>query len=129
MKRQTQPDQYTCLPTSFAMILDVDLEDIFKYLGRKTGPFHIQEMVNYAYFICQVPVIYIEATMELEGVQTVDDRINLRKYLEETNGIICGQFNGRSHAAAWWNNKIFDPMGTVYDLDENIILESYCACM
>lgn len=63
MKLIKQPNRWSCLPTAFAMALDVPLEDIIAYVGHDGGElkwpalpepfcrrcFHIQELVNYCY--------------------------------------------------------------------------------
>jgi hypothetical protein len=62
MRLLTQPNKWTCLPTSVAMLMNVSLDDIFKYLGhdgsdivwphlsdpQNRRAFHIQEMIDFA---------------------------------------------------------------------------------
>lgn len=64
MKLITKPNIWTCLPASLAMLMDVELDDIIRFLGHNGSEriwkhlapprcyraFHIQEMVAYALY-------------------------------------------------------------------------------
>ena len=64
MQLQKQPNKWSCLPTSFAIVLNCPVQEIFDYLGHDGSEiiwpenkdpfnrraFHIQEMIDFAYF-------------------------------------------------------------------------------
>jgi hypothetical protein len=63
MEIQVQPNRWSCLPTAFAMVLDIPVSQIFDYLGhngeaivwpqleepRCRRSFHIQEMIDFCF--------------------------------------------------------------------------------
>lgn len=145
MKQQLQPNHWSCLPTAFASLLDVDVQEIFDFCGHdgseKVFPevynfakslgdivyfdalcrrsFHIQEMVDYCYNK-QVAVIEIQNNL----ISTNGDRDfeiphnpnRMGQYLKNNDGVLVGTINNRCHAVAWYKGQIYDPNGTIYEL-------------
>ena len=132
MLLQKQPSHWSCLPTAVAMLMDVRVEEIFKYLGHdgselwwpKLGEkfgrraFHAQELVNYC-FSKQVAMIHVSAelisTPDGEHIQAVSNP-PFGTYLKYQNGVLCGTTEeGNPHAIAYYGNKKYCPTtGDVY---------------
>lgn len=136
MKLQKQPNRWSCLPTSFAMLLDVDVHEIFNYLGhdgseviwpdhpiqyRHRG-FHIQEMYHFALSKGHTVTPYGPKIgqhppgMEREATFVIKDE-RLIELLHFYNGVLTGRTeNGSHHALAYFGNSYFDPTsGERYD--------------
>jgi hypothetical protein len=137
MKIQIQPNSWSCLPTAFAIILDVDVRSIFDILGHdgskiidSTIPepygrksFHYQEMVDYCllngYSVTEIQKQPIsENKYGLTWPVEVSDERFLY-YIHNYRGVLIGKGkSGQSHAVAWSEHTVFDPNGTVYNFNE-----------
>lgn len=133
MKRQIQPNKWSCLPTAFAMFLDIPVDKFIERVGhdgsaimcplledpeRRMG-FTIQEMIAAALpqrisQLDSVSVIYYA-----DG--TVVHRSNDLSVYLNNKAVIVGQFNGQAHAAAWDGVRVWNPNGTNHNLDNVII--------
>jgi len=123
MKKQVQPPN-GCFPTAFAMILDVDVLDIFEWLGHdgsdvvcgKVRGFHVQELIDYCMDTGSTvtPIEFCPCldlgqedlliVYEKNGL----DRIN--RYLNKYDGVLTGVYSdGRRHAFAWYKGHVYDP--------------------
>lgn len=134
LKLQQQPNKWSCLPTAFAMVLDVPVQEIIDTVGHdgsevpfpnitiepyRFKSFHIQEMIDVC-MLRNIAVIGIEKqpVSELKGgLYTIPvSEKRFEYYLVNYNGVLVGHgFSGQSHAVAWCG-KVYDPNGTVYDL-------------
>lgn len=126
MKGLIQPNGWSCLPTAFAMILQVEVDEIFNYLdhdgseilwpnlgdpwGRRS--FHIQEMINFAlrhgYSVTTItPELGITSQHAEEVKMYTNDMFDhCTKFF---NGVLTGEVkDGLPHAIAWWGNKAYD---------------------
>lgn len=131
MKLLIQPNKWSCLPTSLAMLLDETVDDIIKEIGHDGSEiinnlnephnrkgFHIQELVK----IClnrNIALIHFDTMVCKHNGDyhtSYDDSEYVNELMKDNSGIILGVINNRDHAVAW-NSKegcIYDPNGTIY---------------
>lgn len=131
---QIQPNKWSCLPTAFAMAIDVPvakvIEDICHDGSKIIFPeyddpfcrrsFHIQELTD----ICLkrgfavVPIEnqpISEAKNHQYNVPVHNKR--LEYYLVNYTGVLIGMIQtDRPHAVAWNGHRILDPNGTDYNV-------------
>lgn len=137
MKLQLQPNRWSCLPTSLAILLDIDVARIFDILGHDGGEilwpqfpdphkrrsFHIQEIMIIAYTLG-----YYVMTFESDPEHAPDTEVQphkvkypipLEQFMIGVSGIITGHTkHGTRHAVAWNGFKIYDPCYAIYNLDQ-----------
>ena len=121
---QVQPNRWTCLPVSFAMLIGVPHQKILEKLKYEGGPrdFHIQEIIDLL-FVLGYSTTCIEAfpcfmfDSELWSEEKAEAR--LKEYLDNNCGVIVGVVNGHRHAAAWDGHQVYDPNGTIYGLGDH----------
>jgi hypothetical protein len=134
LKLQPCPNNWSCLPTAFAIALDVNVSIVIGQIGhdgsrilwpRNPEPecrqgFHIQELIDVAWFYHNRAVTPIEALPCLHP--RIEDpvhplRVNLdrfEKYLKGNKGVLIGLHEGeKMHAVAWDGAKVYDPRGFV----------------
>lgn len=146
MKLQLNPNAWSCLPVSFAMVLDVSVEEIIKQIGHdgseKPYPnsewragFHIQECIDVV-FSMGYSVTMIEANpqlipsltwsgtprvVQMPGWKSNEER--LQDYLHYFDGVRCGYLKSTKvgHAVAWesLNKRVYDPRGKIYEKHED----------
>ena len=127
MKLQKQPNRWSCLPTSFAILLNIDVSNIFDFLGHDGSDilwpdlddpycrrsFHLQEMVNYCLSTnhCVTTV-----TPKLGLVPSGSDDVHVYEnilfphYLHYYNGVMSGVTElDKPHAVVRYSREIFDP--------------------
>lgn len=145
MKLIKQPNRWSCLPTSFAMALDVSLKEIIDYLGHdgseKIFPdrkephcrraFHSQELIDYAWTSLDVPVVQFDTQAISMNLMCDTYTINYkgeiegwlkRKYRKVLSGI---SKPNRPHAVACdEHGLVYDPNGTKYTLNSNFNIMS-----
>lgn len=144
MKLQKAPINHTCLATSFAMVLDVDAQNLIDTIGtdphevmwpqlEKPGRYrghHIQEMIDYAwdkgFMVVEIQTMPRFGTLGCTGTYRLfDDKkamLRIKRYLELSNGVITSP----THAVAWSSNMIYDPCGTMYPIEEyKDVIQSY----
>ncbi len=129
MKLLQQPNSWSCMPTSLAMFLNEDVENIIKEIGndgseivrnwqsdpRRRKGFHPQQLMK----VC---LKRNKALLQFDTQPMIDDDMfpNDYKYIDElmkdNSGILLGIINGRDHAVAWNHIEtcIYDPNGTIY---------------
>ncbi len=136
VRLQKQPNQASCVPTAFAMALEISVEDIFKELGhngmaiwwpdqecsKRYRGFHIQEMIdvcfNHGWVITPIepqptatPCVTIKPRVyELKKKSLV----RIYEYLDNKRGVLIGD----GHAAAWIDGMVHDPNGTTYGIED-----------
>ena len=136
MNLQRQPTRWSCLPTAFAMVLNLPIEDVILIIGHDGSDilfpnqeepycrrsFHIQELIDvslkHGYSVTEILLnSYLEVMNETVDVQEFGaDRIE--DYLQNYTGVLIGREGTRiPHAVAWDGIDILDPNGTVYHLD------------
>lgn len=132
MKLLLQHNAWSCLPTAFAMALDVLPKEIMECCGhdgseiiwpdlpepRCRRAFSIHEMIDY----CLSQLVYpveIDANPSYgpddEHLLEIENRLD--DYTLVRPGVFVGEINGKRHAVAWdyKTQKIFDPDGCQYE--------------
>ncbi len=136
LKYQRQPNRWSCLPTAFAMCLNMDVEDIINQIGHdgsevimpwkpeplKRRGFHPQELYKICYS-CNMAVIPFEIEPVLFDGETCNaigsDANFINQLLKSNIGVICGVHNITPHAVAWDSKMILDPKNElIYSIDE-----------
>jgi len=150
LKIQTTPNRWSCLPTAFAIALDVRTGKLIKWLGhdgsRVVRPelpepecyigFHIQELIGYAWWLGRAvtpfeanPRSHVGgAAVKIEFAAGNDRR--LLAVLHANSGVLTGQSvaTGSHHAVAWDGSKIYNPTGEIQDLDAFAINTFWLIC-
>jgi len=134
-----QPNRWSCLAASFAMCLDISLEEVFEFLGHdgseilwpelgdpfRRQSFHPQEMFDLCLQHLVIPVtIEYSPTVVVDGtsyctmsVESCQERF--QDFLQNHTGVLGGTGQtGTPHAVAWDKSKCIDPRGDSYPIDE-----------
>jgi hypothetical protein len=138
MRLQRQPNRWSCLPTSFAMVLDVPVEELLRSIGHDgseiafpTEPepacrrgFHIQECIDVALRLgCAVTPIELfprhAPSFSVQPLRVLfgDEQGNLDRFarlIDSGRGIITGPSRVWRHAVAYDHGIVHDPKGFVY---------------
>ena len=135
MKLLKQPNRWSCLPTAFAMLLDITVEEVVVALGHDGSEliypghsepycrrsFHIQEMIDVC-LLRNIGIVQIERAPVSEALGATYNvpvpKARMEFYLSKFPGVLIGvgSISGKPHAVAWNGSKIFDPNGTTYPL-------------
>lgn len=157
MKLYLQDNSWSCLPTSFAMVLSVEPRDIYDLLEHDGSEiiypelrdpyarrgFHIAEMLICCLKLGMCPVA-IDREVELIppidiNNQSLSDALHtprvlsfdahLEHYLSLRPGVLVGWVNDNHHAVAWCHKeqRIFDPTGLKRPLSD-MSIETFWAC-
>lgn len=149
MKPQKQPTQWACLATSFAIVLDVDVQDLFREIGHdgsevmhralpepeRRRAHHVQELID----CCdrrRLAVTHYEAcpvagTEEGEHIYLPWDTGAARERFKVKITGIPGVFTGlnpfgRPHAWAWTGVNAIDPaLGRAVETDQYSVRSFY----
>src|SRR5262245_42212493 len=142
MRHLLQPNRWTCLLTSFAMVLETNIDEIVASVGHDGSEvvwpnlpepecrrsFHIQEMIDFAweqgYAVTQFqaqPVMRPDPNESLVYVQYTNPQARVRRILQDRRAVLTGLAGGRRHAVAWDGKFILDPNGQVYALDRFVL--------
>jgi hypothetical protein len=153
MKLRLPPNNnWSCLPTAFAIVLDIRPEFLIRQLGHdgseivrpeKPDPesrrsFHIQELIDYCYRH-EIAVTPIEANpsshveegkkqfLEFQG----GNQDRMLRYLQNSVGVLTGQSvgSGQFHAVAWngHSSKVYNPNGIIQTLND-FAINTYWLC-
>jgi hypothetical protein len=134
LKHLRQPNGWSCMATSFAMVLDTTVEEIFKYTGHDGSAVAfpslndphcrrghtLYEMVHFALTKGKaiVPFQPTYAHMSLHSGEQQDVLLNpelIDQLYAQSNMVLLGRMpNGSSHAAVWNYGAqiVFDPNGS-----------------
>ena len=155
MRHQRQPNHFSCLPTAFANLLDVPVQEVLDHCGHdgsekvfqpiplnsdgnynpryldttQRRSFHIQEMINFCLYK-NVLVIPVEAhPVSNNGYQDyiLPPTTTLKNLLPRFNGVLIGEINKNRHAVTLWQNMIYDPNGQIYSVGKFAIDIFYLA--
>lgn len=144
MRLIRQPNLWSCLPTSLAMVLSKSVEEIIDNIGHDGSEvcwpelpepkcrrcFNMQEIIDVAilqgYSLTPIdalpsngPALGHERLTYSEEVASL--RIN--SYLKGFGGIITGKLpTNMSHAVAWSKEFVYDPVGTMYKLHGSLFV-------
>jgi hypothetical protein len=132
-------NNWSCLPTAFAIVLGIDVADFIKHIGhdgseiiwptlkdpmRRRG-FHVQECIDAAsrggcavtpfeMFPRHAPAFTVPSYTIVYGGSEEAAMARFRRIVERTRGVITGHTNAAGHAVAYERGTIFDPRGPVY---------------
>jgi hypothetical protein len=145
MNVQVSPNHWSCIPTSFAIILDMPVREVFEKVGHdgsemifegKHEPygrrsFHPQEFIDlclergYVFFPVEaMPLTAGPADLEYFPVPFKEGYgARLARFMSWFPGIVIGEHKGGiPHAMAWDMRQFYDPgSGKVFeDTDFNI---------
>lgn len=138
MKLILQKNRWSCVVTSFAMVLDVpvlSILEIVKHDGSEIywpelpepncrRGFHIQEMIDVCYLLGALvtpfqarPTSISAGANFLRIPQTfVSPEERITRALTK-KGILIGEtLDGQKHAVAWDGERVFDPAGGISDI-------------
>lgn len=141
------PNRWSCLPCSFAYVLDCDLQDIINFVGHdgsdiifpdlseplRRRAFHIQEMLDFCY-----SKSYVVTPIEARPIGGVDDRhkfllradyvSRLQSYMGSSKGVLTGiGKNGTPHAVAskYSTQTIYNPANDDCENIESFGIQTY----
>ena len=133
MKLQKQPNRWSCVPTAFANLLDIDVKYLIDQIGHDGSSiifphlpeplcrrgFHPQEVL----FALLKEDIHFETFESIINCLSIDNKIyhihfitRLTDLLSTQNGVLIGNINDQNHCVTWYENIIHDPNGTIYNL-------------
>lgn len=143
MKPQQQPNEWSCLPTAFAIVLDVPIRELIarighdgteKYFPHLFAPycyrsFHVEDItstlldIDYGLIIISSNPQY-EVLDKTYTITYPGDR--MLSYLENYVGVLCGNYPGRTpHAVAWDGENIHDPTNCETRTIDNFNVETF----
>ncbi len=148
MNLQQQTNQYTCLPTSFAMALDIPIGIILNYFGHDGSElldeyqhrgFHPSEMIYYAYkkgyyvipFETEPELVNENGKVFSINQHFIDYRGEVIRIMDNNIGVLTGRTKlGKLHAVCWHKKIIYDPNFSIYTLKNkdgtyNFIIETF----
>jgi hypothetical protein len=142
MKLIRQPNKWSCLPTAFAMAMEVELDWLIKQIGHdgseilypdlkdpeRRRSFHHQEIIQVALRndFTVTPLIPNYTLFPGKGENhrldiSVSDDI-LFELMSRYSGVLVGEtYSGLRHAVAWDRHIILDPNGWKYNRDRFIM--------
>lgn len=141
MKIVKSPNRWSCLPCSFATILQTPLEDILQFVGHDGSElywkhlpepkcrkgFHIQEMIDFAWSkgfavtpFEPVPTSVSELGEEPRTVKfAAGNESRISKIMDGQKGVLTGLIHGKiSHAIGWHDGIIYDPSVNISTLED-----------
>lgn len=118
---QTQPNSWSCFPTAFAMVLDMDVQDLIAQIGHNGSAilwpslpyplcckgWHYQEIIKACLELGKL-VSHFEREVESAPGPNVEPHTiytDLGEYTFNTKGVV----GITSHALAYDNNKFYNP--------------------
>jgi len=140
MKLLKQPDD-SCLLYSTAMILDIEPQHLIRCIGHdgqqvwwpenkhtsyKKRSFHIQEIIevclSFGHGLCPIEIDPCSAPGNDPGNYKricEDGEERFKRLINGKRGILIGKTkSGMGHACAWDGEKVYDPNGYIYPLDD-----------
>ena len=131
MKHIRSPNRWSCLPTSFAMVMDVDVQDLIHHIGHdgseiewpeigddpwQRRAFHIQEILYVAHTVYNEHFTVLQPCPVAQCLShggnhtyTIDKQERFEQILHSYMGVLIG----RVHAVAWNGHQILDPGGRI----------------
>jgi hypothetical protein len=139
MRLQRQPNRWSCLPTAFAMALDVPVEEFLRRIGHDGSDiafpaepepmcrrgFHIQECIEVALklgysvtpielFPRHAPSLSIPPLTIFFGDERTVNVERFAHFIDSGLGVITGYGRNCCHAVAYDHGSIYDPNGSEY---------------
>ena len=129
MRIQIQPNRWSCLPTAFAIVCDMHVEELIRKIGhdgssikykddRPQIGFNIQEIIQTLcdrFHITEV----CELDLNYNTTNTLNINRKIKELMETRSGVIAVEQPGNfDHVLAWDHNskKVIDPKGKVVTL-------------
>lgn len=125
--KQTKPNKWSCLPTSFAMAVGDSIEDFIKEIGHDGSKivndllgdpmcrqgFHIQECIwvvlnTYGYTVTPIEM-YPTSIYDDGGTRVIHRVEGFNQMIQQERGILTGIGRKCHHAVAFDRGMIFDP--------------------
>jgi hypothetical protein len=141
MELLLQSDEWSCLPTAFAMTLGILPKEIYEFIGHDGSEviwpeldepycrrsFSIEEMLDYCIATVYYPVqlspnpAYCPEQTDRLFQPFLEPEARFAHYLEVKPAVLLGigKDSGHPHAVAWCHKEqlIFDPSGEKYSID------------
>lgn len=134
MKLVESPNRWSCLPCSFAMALDISLSEMLGRIGHsgdaivwpdlpeplRRRTFHIQECTAVCLYLgFGVTEYQFGPMLTADGINVLEitPLIDIAKLMSVSKGVLIGKGRKRGHAVAWDGKHVFDPLGMVYDIE------------
>lgn len=137
---QQQPNVWSCVPTCFAMLLDIPVETIIEEVGHDGSEiifpdleepycrrgFTQQEMLDvcwkHGYAIVEITKNIVSCIEMIDGsYKTYEVPVSKERfdnYLVGTIGVLTGLINDKYHACVWDGYKLISPDGLFYPLEK-----------
>jgi hypothetical protein len=134
MRLQIKPQRHLCLPTSFAMALDIPVAALLDEVGHDGSEivfpdlpepscrrgFHVQELIDVAlrrrFAVTPVELFPVLAhTDTRHRTLRLDNWWRFESVLRNSRGVLDGTGCHCGHAVAYDHGHIFDPDGRDYD--------------
>jgi hypothetical protein len=132
VKIQKAPNWWSCLPTAFAIALELPVRELIAEIGHDGSElifpnqpepysrraYHIQELIypclkrGYALMIVEaVPILTTEREPDYHPIMFSEgNNHRLMNIMAQFIGVVAGENqDGKSHAAAWDCNLCYDP--------------------
>jgi hypothetical protein len=132
MQIQRSPNWWSCLPTAFAITLDIPVRTLIGEIGHDGSElifpnlsepysrrgFHIQELIapclvrgNALLIVEAVPVVGNPESNEVVPITFKEENmLRLMKFMAEFIGVVAGENeHGVPHAVAWDTKFMYDP--------------------
>lgn len=134
---QKSPNKWSCVACSFAMTLNVTLDDIVQNLmhdgseilwedlptPQSRRAFQVQELVVYAYTL-GFSVTRLDFTPasgpDSTHVYTSNHTQFVEQVMRDTPGVLLGKGLQNPHAVAWNGYEVYDPSNGVYTLPSHL---------
>jgi hypothetical protein len=142
MKLRSQPNNWSCLLTSFGIVLDVQDSKLIELIGHDGSEiiypdnpephnhrgFHIQEMIMAAYKLgfMVTPFEPRASLREVHKFRSIVIEQDIESILWANTGVLTGmnKFNQR-HAIAWDGIRVYDPGGLIIKTLEDFQIECF----
>ncbi len=147
---QKQPNRWSCMPTAFAMVLGVKVEQFIKWIGHDGSEimwpgmpepycrrgFHPQEFQKPCNKLDYV-VIEIEASPKLQDPQnptnfhqvftSEQEKTRLDLAMRHQEGVVTGYYaaSRKRHALAWSGTKFYDPSTAIETSKSDYVIEQF----
>lgn len=138
---QRQPNRWSCLLTSFSMVLEVEESTLIDKIGhdgsdilwpqlpephcRRSFSIHELIKVSYQFGFHVVPTAAKYFTMpdyDVEPKTFTTPKEHLDEIMRRHDGVITGWTkNKKRHAVAWNRELVFDPAGVKYSKEDFVI--------
>lgn len=138
MRYEKQQYDFDCLPTCFANCLDVNVSDIYEYIGhdgseiwfpdqegwRQHRNFHPQELMDFAFLMHGVRPMWIEKRPigGWDGVDVVhikNYKERFKRYLSDNKAVIMQP----NHAVCWDGIDQYDPRSGSFNPLDDLLAE------